>query len=196
MSDERALVAVNGAEAEAETEDEADFTDVRGFEQIIADAKALARGDAKGALRLLLEAAVLGFTDIEAEGLVAVIHKATGIGVKKLRDVWKVGVAEVKKRQWEAAAAARAAADIREAEEAQRRQREERERLWASSHALAESPTLLDEMVKTANKLGLVNEAAGARSVYLTCTSRLLAIVRCGCCGLARPHRARTIRSK
>jgi hypothetical protein len=170
--------ATNTADAadamqENEQEDGAEFTNVRGFDDILKAARALEEGDGKGVLRILREAAALGveLSKLDVEFLVQALHEATGAGKRALLDTWKWVLAEEEKLQQQARATASAAADA----EAERRRQEERQRIWASCGELATSEALLDQMVVTAKKLGLVNEDKGVRAVYLTCTSRLLA---------------------
>jgi hypothetical protein len=175
MSDKQALAVVDIVEAE--DEDEADFTEIQDFASILKEAQALERDDTPGATIVMRKAAAAAddFTSVEVDLLVRTIAKKIGIGLRVTREAWKKAVAEAKERAWKAAAAARAAADVREAEEDERRREEERERIWASCGALAEDPKLLDEMEKVAHQLGLVNEGAAARGVFLTYVSRLLA---------------------
>jgi hypothetical protein len=179
VSGERALVIADVVEDEGEDENEDEtedgFHDVQDFASILRDAEALEYGDIPGATAIMLKAAAADFTEMEIDLLVRTIADRIGVGLRDTRAAWKRALAEVDKRAKAAAAAARAAADQREAEEEQRRREEERAQIWASCGALAENPKLLDEMESVAHKLGLVGEGPGARGVYLTCISRLLA---------------------
>ena len=134
-------------------------------------------GGARDALALMARAAMAAdsFTKVEISLLIRPIADTIGVERRSMKETWKVILEEAKRRTQQAADAARAAAETREAEAAQRRKEEERERLWASCGALAEDPKLLDEVEKVAHQLGLVNEGAAARGVYLTYVSRLLA---------------------
>jgi hypothetical protein len=182
----KALTVVNGAKpedaSEAEFEDVtgdefkddgSGFQDVQDFASLLEAAQALEKEDARGAYEILQKAAALGrdLADHEIKMLIEAIAHATKYGVKTIKAAWKAALEEEAKLQQQNRAAANAAADA----EAQRRQEEERSRIWASCGHLATNPNLLGEMVATAKKLGLVGEEAGARGVYLTCTSRLLA---------------------
>jgi hypothetical protein len=175
--DMKALVVVNAAGAEYEdvdeTEDAAEFADVQDFDDLLRAARSLEKGDGQGVVDILCDAAALGrdLTDLEIDLLLRALHDSTGAGMTALKKQWKWSLQEEAKLQQAAHAAASAAADA----EAARRAQEARERIWASCGGLATSPKVLDELVATAKKLGLVGEEAGAKGVYLTCTSRLLA---------------------
>jgi hypothetical protein len=183
MSDGRALL-ITDVVIEDENEDEADFHDVRSFEDILREAQALARGDLKGAGKLMIEAAHIGIGAAEADVLVRAIAKAINMSLKVARELWAGVVAEVKRRREEITAAARAEAARREAEALQRRRQEERERLEASCHDIANSKTLLADMTKHVQALGMVGEGPAIRGGYLALSSRLL--VRRAICLLRR----------
>jgi hypothetical protein len=156
-------------------DDSEDIVDVPGFDALLKTARELKAGDDKGVAKLMAEAVAIGLNDVQADMVIKAAHEATKVGIKVLWQAWvKALAAHVNaRREAEAPERERREAEVRVM--TLRRREEERKRIWASCRALAESPTLLNQMVATAQKLGLVNEGAGARGVYLACTSRLLA---------------------
>jgi hypothetical protein len=164
----------SGANEQDERSAEAGFTDIQGFAQILEAAHALERDDLVGASRIMREAATAGLSETEADLLVRVIAKAVGLGVKATRLAWRQAVAEEAGRTQAQAQAARAAADAAQAAEEQRKREEEKERLRASCASIAESPTLLADMVEVVQVMGVVGEGASIRGAYLAMTSRLL----------------------
>jgi hypothetical protein len=142
---------------------------------LIKEALALKLGDDRGVIALLAKAAALGLDEMQADMLIKAINKATKLGLRMMRAAWKVLVERAKAEAWTAGAAERERAKAEQEARWQHEREHERDRLRASCKELAENPKLLDEMEKKAHELGVVNEGAGVRAVYLTCTSRLLA---------------------
>jgi hypothetical protein len=177
MSDERAVVVSDIIEdngGEGAGEGFTGFTDIGGSAEIFDAARSLAKGDLKGASILMRKGAAAGLTDVEADLLIRTIAKAVGIGVTVTRKAWEKACAEEAARAYAAASAARAAHAAAEAAEAQCRREEERERLKVSCSAIALSATLLDDMTKIVQALGVVGEGASIRGGYLAFSSRLL----------------------
>lgn len=158
-----------------EAEDDGSETQSPLLAGLLREAKALKLGDDKGVIALLAKAAALKLDDLQADALIKTIHKATKLGVRMMRAAWKVLVERAKKEAWEAGAAERERTKAEQEARWQHEREMERDALWASCKGLAEDPKLLAEMEKAAHKLGVVNEGAGVRATYLTCTSRLLA---------------------
>ena len=158
-----------------EAEDDGSETQSPLLAGLLREAKALKLGDDKGVIALLAKAAALKLDDLQADALIKTIHKATKLGVRMMRAAWKVLVERAKKEAWEAGAAERERTKAEQEARWQHEREMERDALWASCKELAEDPKLLAEMEKAAHKLGVVNEGAGVRATYLTCTSRLLA---------------------
>jgi hypothetical protein len=158
------------------SDDDPDIKDVGdAFAACLRKAGELKPDDDVGVAALMAEAAAAGLTDVQSDMLAKSIAKATKVGLKTLRLAWAKALADLINARKAAEAPER---ERREAEakiEAARKLEEERARLWASCSSLAESPTLLAEIEDVVHRLGLVNEGRGARAVYLTFTSRLLA---------------------
>jgi hypothetical protein len=145
------------------------------FEDCIKVAQALKKGDAAAVMALLVKAAAIGLSGIQAEMLLKAITEATGATLKPLREAWAKLQAEEQRKAWSAGAAERARRA--EEQEAQRRRErdEERGRRWRLCRKIAESRTLLQDFETAAHNLGVVGEGAGLRALYLACGSRLLA---------------------
>ena len=144
------------------------------FAKLIEKARALEKGDDRGAIDIMTKAAVMHLSTIQVDVLLKAIHKASGIGMRALRAGWKTILERAEKEEWEANANARARAKA-EAEAQKAREKEERrKRLWVSCSKIAMSATLLEDMEEVAHQLGVVGEGAGIRAIYLTCSSRML----------------------
>jgi hypothetical protein len=145
------------------------------YEDCLRAAAALEKGDEAGVRTILSRAAEIGITDMRADVLINVLHRATGIGKNPIKAAWKIFKEKAdrereaeaeKERLKEAAAWAAKAQAMRDAE---------RERLWKSCSFIAESPNLLKGMEAVAHELGVVSEDANTRAIYLVCSSRFLA---------------------
>ena len=160
-------------EVDFTTEEEARSSLFAEFMQQARDLKLLKINVDTAIIALLTKFAALNPSELQADLLRNAIHKATGVTRTTLRGMWKTILAKAQEAAKDAATSdrerARAAREAREAQE----RRERHDRLWASCKKIAESPTLLKDMEEVAHQLGVVNEGAGIRSVYLGCTSRL-----------------------
>jgi hypothetical protein len=157
---------------DAQPEDIEDVSEA--FAPLLEAASKLTPDDDVGVAALMAEAAAAGLTDVQSDMLAKAIQKATHVGLKTLRRAWAKALADTLKGKHAAEAPERARREEEARVEAARKRGEERARLSASCSSLAHSPTLLAEMEAVAHRLGLVNEGAAARAVYLTYTSRLL----------------------
>jgi hypothetical protein len=145
------------------------------FEGCIKAAVALKKGDAAGVVALLVKAAAIGLSGLQADMLIKAIAGATDAGRMALRETWAEVQAEESRKAWSESGAER---QRRAADQEAKRQREceeERERVLRSCRKIAESKTLLQDFEAAAHRLGVVGEGAGVRALYLTFTSRLLA---------------------
>ena len=146
----------------------------RTFDECIAIALALGKGDVAGVIALLESAATIELSELESEVLIKMIAKAADVRLKPLRETWARARAQAQRATWTTNARDRdRGAGEREAE-LRREQEVERNRIWNSCRQIAESETLLQDMEAVVHALGLVGEAAAARAIYLTCVSRLL----------------------
>lgn len=165
-----------GADAGNETNTEEAGADApfgeefKSFEDLIAEAETLAKGDADGARRLIKEGAQLDFDPISAAELLDAIQASTKVKRGALTGFWRRAE---KQAVWEAKQA-----------EAERQQAEaERERAEAAAlqeqlaervAPLAKDPNLLARVVAAVHRLGVVREDVAIKATYLTVTSRLL----------------------
>jgi putative DNA primase/helicase len=145
------------------------------FEGCLRDAHELKKGDDAGVRTILTRAAEIGIDDLQAEVLINVLRDKTGIGKKTIRGAWKVLKEKADKDRWEKAEKERLREAAAWAARGQQQRDEEKARLWASCSKIAESPKLLAGMEAMAHELGVVNEGANARALYLVSSSRLLA---------------------
>ena len=142
---------------------------------LLREAKALKLGDDKGVITLLAKAAAAGLDDLQSDAVIKAIHKSNKLGIRMLRAGWKVLVERAEKEAWEAGTVERERAKAEQEARWQYKREMEREAVLGLVPEARENPKLLDEMEKAAHTLGVVNESAGVRATYLTCTSRLLA---------------------
>jgi hypothetical protein len=145
------------------------------FAACLETARMLDPGDDAMVTALLAKAAALGVSDVQADMLIKAMAKATGVGLKALRRAWAKAIADLVNARRAADAPKQAQREAEARLEAALKREAERARLSASCSTLANSPTLLAEIEKVAHRLGLVNEGAAARAVYLVYVSRLLA---------------------
>jgi hypothetical protein len=163
----------NGADAEAEVDTNADAIfgeEARNFEDLIAEAKTLEKGDAAGARRLINEGARLDLDALGAGELINAIHTSTKLGKTALaafsRQARKQAEWEVKQREAEAARA--------NAEREQAEAEALHEQLAARVAPIAKDPNLFSRVVAAVHRLGVVGEDVAIKATYLTVTSRLL----------------------
>ena len=165
-----------GADAGNETNTEEAGADApfgeefKSFEDLIAEAETLAKGDADGARRLIKEGAQLDFDPISAAELLDAIQASTKVKRGALTGFWRRAE---KQAVWEAkqAEAERQQADAeRERAEAAALQEQLAERVAP----LAKDPNLLARVVAAVHRLGVVREDVAIKATYLTVTSRLL----------------------
>jgi hypothetical protein len=148
--------------------------EIQTFDDCLKTAAVLESGDHARVLALLARAAAIGLSGVQTDILVNAVRKATGIGLKTLRNTLADETKEARLKAYEAGAAERER--LAGAQEAERRQKieEKRARLWNSCSKIAESKTLLADMEEVAHALGVVGEGASVRQLYLTYASRLL----------------------
>jgi hypothetical protein len=144
--------------------------ELKTFEDLIAEAKALEKNDANGARRLVNAGARLGLDPIAVEELLLTILGATKIRRPVLNAFWKQARKQAERE-----------AEQRKAEEASERLERERAEAEALQAQLAErvaplakDPNLLARVVAAVHRLGMVGEDIGIKATYLTATSRLL----------------------
>jgi hypothetical protein len=147
------------------------------YEALLRDAEALRKNDEAGLRTILKRAAELEpeLDGLQLDTLFNTLRDATGHGKKTIKAVW-----EAFKKQADKERAAKAeeerlrrAADY--AAKAKGARDAERARLLASCSVIAESALLLEAVTETAHLIGVVNEDANIKALYLTCSSRLLA---------------------
>ena len=71
----------------------------KAFAACMKEARALKPGDDRGVIALLVKAAALGLTALQADMLITAIHKATGFKITTLRGTWKAKRAEAEKEE-------------------------------------------------------------------------------------------------
>jgi hypothetical protein len=139
----------------------------------IADLKRL---DEQGAREIIADVVKAGFSDLAIETLFRPLAEALGVTVPLAKKFWKDATSAardtVNAETMKLAAEMQARFEHEATAQRQRMTTEEHERLRASCQTIAESPTLLADMVKIARRLGLVGEGASLRGAYLTASSR------------------------
>jgi hypothetical protein len=134
----------------------------------------LKKYDEEGAKDIIAAVVPAELSPLVVASLMKPFAKALGIDLKDAKSFWKAAEEQAK-------AAAFARPDIREEreraqrEEAERQQAEiaaEQERIWQACRSIAESPTLLADMVKLVQRLGVVGERASIKGVYMAASSR------------------------
>jgi hypothetical protein len=141
------------------------------FADCLKAAQRLQKGDADGVNTILKAAAELDLGGIEVDILIEAIHCRTKTPKRTLKKGFeafvKIALDEKEK--------AKKKADDDAADQWRKMRDAEREGLWASCRHIAEHPDLLEAMEEIAHQLlGVVNEGAAVRAVYLTCMSRHL----------------------
>jgi hypothetical protein len=99
------------------------------FEDCIRTAEALKRGDAAGVIEVLTRAAAIDLSRLQTDMLIEAIAKATGVGLKALRQTWAKMQAEEERKAWSAGAAERARRVAEKEAQRQRERDEEREQM-------------------------------------------------------------------
>jgi hypothetical protein len=146
----------------------------RRTDALFAAAAALRKDDEADVIALMRKAAATDLTGVQADMLIKSIARATGVGLKTLRNALAKAQSEERKRAWEAGAAERQRLKAEQESERQRLETEEHARIWGSCSTIASSKTLLRDMETVAHQLGVVGEGAGVRALYLTFVSRLI----------------------
>ena len=137
------------------------------FHSLIERVRSLKKGDDGALLEIAKAAAEANLSKARLEALKQEAKRPTGFIIKIIRDVFDEAEAKHQATKRRAVEAARKAAGeaAREAD---------REALWRKCRDLALAPNLLNEMERTAHRLGFFGESAGVRGSYLAMTSRLL----------------------
>ena len=146
------------------------------FDLLLSRAKALAAGDDIGLKQLVADLLQAKFTSERAEPLLRAASKATGIGLKTVKDLLARARAELRRREEATPAAQQAALMVQEAQaKAARAERDaEVARLWVSCKDLAQDESVLTKMAEASQRAGMVGEKQAIRAVCLSMVSRLL----------------------
>jgi hypothetical protein len=130
------------------------------FTELLAKAKALAKGDDTGLRALIVEILAGSFSDERCDMLLRTAAKASGFALNMVRQRF-----ELTEKEQNTPAAEETARSARAAE---------RERLWRSCSEIALSDNPLADMEALVHKIGVVGENASIRGAYLAAVSRLL----------------------
>ena len=143
-------------------------------EDILKLINGLKKYDEEGAKNIVAAVVAAELSALTVASLMKPFAKALGVDLRDAKSFWKAAEEQAK-------AAAFARPDIREEreraqrDEAERQRAEtvaEKDRIWQSCKKIAESPTLLDDMVKIVQRLGVVGEAASIKGAYIAASSR------------------------
>jgi hypothetical protein len=125
----------------------------------------LRKHDEKGTRAVIAAAVRDDLSEFDVEGLLGDFAKALGVTLPTARKLWKGADRQIRDEMAKDAA-------MRAERERKQTAAKERERLWPNCRAIAESPTLLADMVDISHRLGLVGESASLRASYLSASSR------------------------
>ena len=148
--------------------------EIQTFDDCMTAAGTLDSGDHARVVALLVRAAAIALSSLQADMLVKAVQKMTGIGIKTLRKTLANETEEARLKAWKAGAAERERVAVAQEAERRRKIEEERSRLWNSCSRIAMSKMLLADVEGVAHQLGVVGEGASVRQLYLTYASRLL----------------------
>ena len=145
-----------------------------GFDELVARTEGVDLSDAAGVTAILTEAVECGLPDFQIEGLIRLLAKKAGVGIKPLRRM----LDELRSKAAATAAQSKCeerASDEQEDEgECKRETADRREALQRRCCRIASSPTLLADVEAVVHGLGVVGEGASIRGAYLAAASRLL----------------------
>jgi hypothetical protein len=143
-------------------------------EDILKLISGLKKYDEEGAKDIIAAVVAAELSSVVVASLMKPFAKALGVDLRDAKSFWKAAEEQAK-------AAASARPDIREEreraqrDEAERQRAEavaEKDRIWQSCRRIAESPTLLADMVRLVQRLGVVGERASIKGVYIAASSR------------------------
>ena len=110
------------------------------FKALMEEARKLEPGDDTGVIALLVKAAALHLSEIQADFLLKAIRTATGMGLKTLRKTWAFWQGEIKKREDEAGKEERERTAADWAAEAAKARAQFKQRMFESCRHIAEDP--------------------------------------------------------
>ena len=123
----------------------------------------LEKHDEQGAQAAVAAAVRVKLSELAIAGLIKLLAKKLGLALGDARKFWR----ETEEKIRDEMAAQAAKVNDGPARDA------ERQRLWTLCKTIAQSPTLMDDFVKVAHRFGVVREAHGIKTIYLSGTSRL-----------------------